>query len=107
MLFATAKSHLFFSLFSLISYLEKSLGYLEKREEWKEKSEEYQKEKAACATFLFGATTQIRTGDLVLTKDALYQLSHSSKYLICSTCALYQKKTDLSIDFIEKIYFFR
>ena len=26
----------------------------------------------------FGAATRIRTGDLVLTKDALYQLSHSS-----------------------------
>ncbi len=28
--------------------------------------------------FLFGAATQIRTGDLILTKDVLYQLSHSS-----------------------------
>ncbi len=28
--------------------------------------------------FIFGAATQIRTGDLVLTKDALYRLSHSS-----------------------------
>ena len=27
---------------------------------------------------LFGAATQIRTGDLILTKDVLYQLSHSS-----------------------------
>ena len=26
----------------------------------------------------FGAATQIRTGDLILTKDVLYQLSHSS-----------------------------
>ncbi len=26
-----------------------------------------------------GAATQIRTGDLILTKDVLYQLSHSSK----------------------------
>ena len=31
--------------------------------------------------FLFGAATRIRTGDLVLTKDALYRLSHSSKAL--------------------------
>ena len=27
---------------------------------------------------LSGAATQIRTGDLILTKDVLYQLSHSS-----------------------------
>ena len=29
---------------------------------------------------LFGAATRIRTGDLILTKDVLYQLSHSSVY---------------------------
>ena len=28
---------------------------------------------------LFGAADQIRTGDLILTKDALYLLSYSSK----------------------------
>ena len=28
----------------------------------------------------FGAATQIRTGDLILTKDVLYQLSHSSVF---------------------------
>ena len=28
--------------------------------------------------FLFGAANQIRTGDLILTKDVLYHLSHSS-----------------------------
>ena len=28
--------------------------------------------------FAFGAAIQIRTGDLILTKDALYQLSYSS-----------------------------
>ena len=28
---------------------------------------------------LSGAATQIRTGDLILTKDVLYQLSHSSR----------------------------
>ena len=27
-----------------------------------------------------GAADQIRTGDLILTKDALYRLSYSSKY---------------------------
>ena len=30
------------------------------------------------SAFFFGAATQIRTGDLILTKDVLYQLSHSS-----------------------------
>ena len=29
--------------------------------------------------FFLGAATQIRTGDLILTKDALYLLSYSSK----------------------------
>ena len=29
--------------------------------------------------FFIGAATQIRTGDLILTKDALYLLSYSSK----------------------------
>ena len=29
---------------------------------------------------LLGAANQSRTGDLILTKDALYLLSHSSKY---------------------------
>ena len=28
---------------------------------------------------VFGADNQIRTGDLILTKDVLYQLSHISK----------------------------
>ena len=28
----------------------------------------------------FGAADQIRTGDLILTKDALYRLSYSSKW---------------------------
>ena len=30
-------------------------------------------------TDFFGADDQIRTGDLILTKDALYRLSYSSK----------------------------
>ena len=34
-----------------------------------------------CRFFCYGAATQIRTGDLILTKDVLYQLSHSSKSL--------------------------
>ena len=32
----------------------------------------------------YGADNQIRTGDLVLTKDVLYQLSHISTHLFCS-----------------------
>ena len=31
--------------------------------------------------FEFGANTQSRTGDLILTKDALYRLSYISEYL--------------------------
>ena len=54
MLFATAKSYPFFSLFSLIFSLEKSRVRF--REKWRVKREEWrvQKEKAAYATFLFG-----------------------------------------------------
>ena len=32
----------------------------------------------ALTSGLSGAATRIRTGDLILTKDVLYQLSHSS-----------------------------
>ena len=43
----------------------------------------YQKQKSPetvkVAGEFFGAANQIRTGDLVLTKDVLYLLSHSSK----------------------------
>ena len=31
-------------------------------------------------SMLFGAADQIRTGDLILTKDALYRLSYSSEF---------------------------
>ena len=50
---AQEKSYLFFSLFFLISSLEKSRGRV--REKWRVKREEWkvQKEKAAFATFLF------------------------------------------------------
>ena len=37
-----------------------------------------QKDRNPIGRGLFGAATQIRTGDLILTKDVLYQLSHSS-----------------------------
>ena len=36
--------------------------------------------KLISASGLSGAATRIRTGDLILTKDVLYQLSHSSVY---------------------------
>ena len=42
-----------------------------------------QKQKLSEAIILrraFGAANQIRTGDLILTKDVLYHLSHSSKW---------------------------
>ena len=32
----------------------------------------------------FGAASQIRTGDLILTKDALYRLSYSSRSYLCA-----------------------
>ena len=41
---------------------------------------------------LFGAATRIRTGDLILTKDVLYQLSHSSISQNVSRDALYYIK---------------
>ena len=42
----------------------------------------YYKEKRARLTgsFLFGATGRTRTGDLLITNQLLYQLSHSSAY---------------------------
>ena len=47
-----------------------------------EKTELFAKEKALFSeenrTFLHGAVTRIRTGDLILTKDALYLLSYNS-----------------------------
>ncbi len=44
------------------------------------KQEEITKKSGTIAPLLCpsGAATRIRTGDLILTKDALYQLSHSS-----------------------------
>ena len=43
-------------------------------------------------SFAFGAATRIRTGDLILTKDVLYQLSHSSISQNISHDALYYIK---------------
>ena len=38
------------------------------------------KERRKTSPFFFGAAGQIRTADLILTKDALYLLSYSSKF---------------------------
>ena len=43
--------------------------------------------------FCFGAATRIRTGDLILTKDVLYQLSHSSVLYASVTDVLYYNKS--------------
>ena len=54
-----------------------------------------------------GAATQIRTGDFILTKDVLYQLSHSSTLLQVfplSEC-YYIKKILLCQYFFQKINF--
>ena len=42
---------------------------------------------------LFGADSQIRTGDLILTKDALYLLSYISKYY-----APYRRATEKGLE---------
>jgi hypothetical protein len=45
-----------------------------------------------------GAANQSRTDDLILTKDVLYQLSHSS---VQRTMLLYQVRCDLSIAILK------
>lgn len=45
-----------------------------------EKSAKKHPEVLRLEVLAFGAAIQIRTGDLILTKDALYQLSYSSKW---------------------------
>ena len=42
----------------------------------------------AIAKALYGAVNQIRTGDLVLTKDVLYHLSHNSIFILSRVFAL-------------------
>ena len=58
----------------------------------------------------FQANTQIRTGDLILTKDVLYQLSHisigGSNRLAAQRVILYQNQSDLSIPFLKFYFFF-
>ena len=43
--------------------------------------------------FTYGAASQIRTGDLILTKDALYRLSYSSRYAVKKYGAASQIRT--------------
>ena len=61
---------------------------------------------------IYGAANQIWTGDLVLTKDVLYLLSHSSITIKVHTFALfranplilYVKRLSMSNNFARKIY---
>ena len=55
-------------------------------------SKRNQKRTPRKVSFAFGAATRIRTGDLILTKDVLYQLSHSSISQNISRDALYYSK---------------
>ena len=49
------------------------------------KNEIWAKEKRSKASFApYGADNQIRTGDLILTKDALYRLSYISISCVCA-----------------------
>ena len=56
MLFATAKSYLFFSLFSLL--WKSRAGDLEKSEELRENSEEYKKKKPLARLFFLASCTE-------------------------------------------------
>ena len=50
-------------------------------------AEPYKKPKPrGCTSGVSGAATRIRTGDLILTKDVLYQLSHSSASALIGFC---------------------
>ena len=55
-----------------------------------------------------GAATRIRTGDLILTKDVLYQLSHSSVFVstdnIITDCGGFVNRKFV---FFKKIFFRR
>ena len=55
----------------------------------------------------FGAATRIRTGDLILTKDVLYQLSHSSIYwprIFPQALIIISNKKSFVNRFFEKIF---
>ncbi len=52
---------------------------------------------------LFGAATQIRTGDLILTKDVLYQLSHSSNLSSLRTYDIITNPSEFVKGFLKKI----
>ena len=57
---------------------------------------------------LSGAATRIRTGDLILTKDVLYQLSHSSipQGVFLVTLDNYSKKKRICQYLLQKIIIF-
>ena len=46
---------------------------------YKKKNPQKARHKATFWGFFFGATDLIRTGDLLITSELLYQLSHSSR----------------------------
>ena len=48
--------------------------------------------------FLFGADNRIRTGDLVLTKDVLYLLSHISAYATMVLYMIVRKKASVLLN---------
>ena len=56
-----------------------------------------------CSPFRRGAAIQIRTGDLILTKDALYQLSYSSAL---TAQLVYHSPGDFARGFCEKVSLF-
>ena len=58
-----------------------------------------QKNVPRCKGRFFGADNQIRTGDLVLTKDVLYLLSHISK-ILRATCGKVRIAPRLSLSMI-------
>ena len=52
----------------------------------------------------FGAATQIRTGDLILTKDVLYQLSHSSNLYPLRTFDIITNSRAFVNRFLKKVF---
>ena len=52
------------------------------------------KKQAQSLFFCFGATDQIRTGDLLITNQLLYRLSHSSIDLNCKSIYYYIRNSD-------------
>ncbi len=52
---------------------------------------------------VFGAANQIRTDDLILTKDVLYQLSHSSRFVSTERLIIISEHSTFVKCFFEKI----